>query len=938
MFVQGSTSRTNDYSLLWASFEQSPIGIVHSKLDGRWIRVNQKFCDILGYEHAVLLKKRCADITYHDDIPGQEANLERLKAGDIDAFMCEKRCIRQDGTLVWVALTASLVRGPDGAALHLVGMVEDISARKQSAEVLYRTEEWFRVLIEHASDLVMVVEPEGVIRYASPAHKSVLGYEPAQLIGRNISEFAVEDEWIEQHAYVEETRQQKGIGRRVERRLRHADGSIRIVEAVSNNQIDNPAVRGIIVNARDVTERKRAEEALSTSALHLQSVVQNAPVVLFSLDATGTITYYDGQILSALGIESNSVVGQSLIALNDDAPEIQEHIRRALNGEQLTALEYVADDLVFETRYLPCFNQDGTVSRVTGIATNITERVRTEEHLRQSEAGFKLLFSANPQPMWVFDQRTMRFLEVNDAAVKHYGWSRDEFLELSLYDIRLQQDVSRLVRHKEHTPFGHQYRNEWRHRVKDGRIIDVEISTHELSFHEAPAVLVVISDITEQKRDRAALRHQALHDALTDLPNRVMLQARLEESIPARRDTDRTALLLLDLNHFKDVNDTFGHAAGDRLLKQVATRLTNCLRQNEGDLVARLGGDEFAILLTNADETAARVVAARIAASLDQPFLVHEQELLLGVSIGIALYPDHGDDGETMLRYADIAMYVAKRGDQSIVLYAREHDLHSPDRLVLLNDLRRAIEDDELVVYYQPKVLLATRQVVGVEALVRWPHPTHGHVPPDTFIPLAESIGLIKQLTWQVLEKALRQHCHWRASGLTLDIAVNLSPSSLRDPRFVETIIALLLLYNVQPARLRLELTENAIMSDHVHAAAVLRRLMAHGVHISIDDFGSGYSSLLYLKQLPVDELKIDKLFVQQMSTTESDTTIVATTIDLAHKLGLHVVAEGVEDGATMNLLSGMGCDVVQGYYIAPPLSIEVLDAWLSTRMGQRVS
>jgi len=817
--VPESAPTTDDYNLLWASFEQSPIGIVHSELDGRWIRINRKFCDILGYEREALLQKHHRDVTYPEDLAGEVSRHQCLQAGDIDAFTYEKRCIRQDGTLVWVAMTVSMLRRLDGAPLHLIGMVEDISVRKRIEEARRHDEEWFRALIEHVSDLVMVVEPDGVVRYASPAHKSVLGYETHQIIGRNISEFAIEDEHAAQRAYVDETRRQAGIGGRVERKLRHADGSVRVVEAVSNNQIDNPAVRGIIVNARDITARLRAEA-----------------------------------------------------------------------------------------------------------------------RLRQSETGFRMLFSANPQPMWVVDQQTLRFLEVNDAAVAHYGWTRDEFLAMFLHDLGPLDDTRTLTAQTDLTASGSHYRGEGVHRLKDGRFIDVEINAHVLSFNEKPSILSVIHDVTEQKRDRAALHHQALHDALTGLPNRAMLQTRLEEILYVQRDTDRAALLLLDLDHFKDVNDTFGHPAGDRLLQHVATRLATCLRQNDDDLIVRLGGDEFAVLLSKADEASARVVAARITASLDQPFLVHEQEMHIGVSLGIALYPDHGDDGETILRHADIAMYVAKRSDQSIVLYTREHDLHSPDRVVLMTDLRRAIEHDELVLHYQPKVLPGTGRVVGVEALVRWLHPTHGLVRPDAFIPMAESIGLIKQLTWQVLEKALRQHSCWRAAGLTLDIAVNLSPSSLRDPRFVETVIALLLRYNVQPARLRLELTESAIMSDHVQAVAVLRRLTTHGVHISIDDFGSGYSSLLYLKQLPVDELKIDKTFVQQMSTTEADTTIVAATVDLAHNLGLHVVAEGVEDCATLDLLTTVGCDIVQGYYIAPPLHIDALNAWLSTKRGRHAS
>lgn len=411
------------------------------------------------------------------------------------------------------------------------------------------------------------------------------------------------------------------------------------------------------------------------------------------------------------------------------------------------------------------------------------------------------------------------------------------------------------------------------------------------------------------------------------MPNRILLHDRLKQAIQlGRRESKSAALLLLDLDRFKEINDTLGHDYGDVLLKQVATRLQGVLR--EVDTVARLGGDEFALLLPLTDADGAIKVVMKVLKVLQRPFVIDGITLDVSASIGIALFPEHGDDTDMLLRHADVAMYQAKQSGEGFALYASEYDRHSTDRLTLIGELRRAIEQGGLVVYYQPKVDLKTLCVCGVEALVRWPHPTRGLIPPDEFIPLSEQTGLIKPLTSLVLDQAMRQFSDWRKNNLTIPIAVNLSARNLQDPSLPRQVADLLTTYQLGPSALQLEITENTIMADSVRVMEVLTTLSDMKIELSIDDFGTGYSSLGYLKRLPVTEIKIDRSFVKDMASDESDAIIVQSTIGLAHNLGLRVVAEGVEDEATLKRLIALGCDGAQGYFLSRPLPANKFLEW----------
>ena len=391
------------------------------------------------------------------------------------------------------------------------------------------------------------------------------------------------------------------------------------------------------------------------------------------------------------------------------------------------------------------------------------------------------------------------------------------------------------------------------------------------------------------------------------------------------------ALLLLDLDHFKDVNDVLGHDIGDELLRQVAARFQTAVR--EEDLLARLGGDEFALLVASSRGPGAGLeVARRLVSTLDREFMIEGVPIHVEASAGIARYPIDGVDATALLRCADSAMYAAKEFSTELELFDSARDDHSPRRLKRLGELRQALSRDELVVHFQPKVELETGSVAGVEALVRWQHPVDGLLGPFEFIPLAEQTGLIKGITTYVLQHALEQLRSWHQAGHDLSVAVNISARSLLDENFPDEIAALLAASGTDSGWLELEITEGTIMADPVRATAILQRLHTLGVRLSLDDFGTGYSSLSRLRDLPIDEIKIDRAFVTEIETNDRDVAIMRSTIELGHNLGCSVVAEGLESAGAMARVKSLGCDTAQGFHIARPLTAEALLEWLTSR------
>jgi len=470
-----------------------------------------------------------------------------------------------------------------------------------------------------------------------------------------------------------------------------------------------------------------------------------------------------------------------------------------------------------------------------------------------------------------------------------------------------------------------------------------------LALTGSPEIQFLTENFNDLTSKLATLYHRledlAFTDQLTALPNRSRLQESLDfyTTLCMNKQTP-FALFMMDLDRFKTVNDTLGHQAGDKLLQQVSERLSSVLRKSDHlewvserdktrlhmDFVARLGGDEFAAVLpTVAKSEDAIVVANKILEAMQPAFIIDGFNFSVGISVGIALCPLHGSDAEALMQHADVAMYQAKNNQEGFSVYDSSQDEHSTNLLTLGDDLRKAIKNDQLTLAYQPKIDLHTNQVVGVEVLLRWVHEEHGFISPDEFIPMAEQSGLINEVTHWVLRTALKQKAQWSRDHIDLSVAINLSAKNLLDKSLLTVIKRELEIHQVAPESLYLELTETAVMSDPTHAILSLQQLFDMGIRLSIDDFGTGYSSLSYLKKLPVDEIKIDRSFVMDMEHDANDAVIVQSTIDLAHNMGLSVIAEGVEKEHILAQLRAQGCDLVQGYYISKPLDNNDLIAWL---------
>jgi len=563
------------------------------------------------------------------------------------------------------------------------------------------------------------------------------------------------------------------------------------------------------------------------------------------------------------------------------------------------------------------------------------ERRRAEEELRRSGDRIRAILDNVADGIITVDERLV-VRSYNPAAERLFGYAADEVIGKDLvrliaqpYRSEVKPQLRSYLRAQQglfemgsHETYGLR---------KDGTAFPMEFNVGWLG----PQRLVIgsLRDVSERKAETEALQYQALHDPLTGLPNRTFLRERLEETIRAgEREMKPCAVLLMDLDGFKSVNDSFGHEAGDRLLQQVSQRMRSVLRK--ADTIARYGGDEFAVVPWGAtDVPRAVLIAEKIVQAIGRPFTIDDQPITVNMSIGIAVFPQHADDADTLTRRADVAMYAAKRARSGFSVYSMDQEGgENGGRVPLIGKLRYAIDQFELVLHYQPIVSARDGELLKVEALVRWGHPSHGLLPPDDFIPSAEQSNLIKPLTAWVLNEALGQVHAWSKAGIDVGVAVNLSARNLLDDELPDAVAQLLGTWQVAPEKLTLEITEGSMLATE--AEETLRRLHEIGVQISVDDFGTGYSSLTYLKRLPVNEIKIDKSFVMDMATNRDGAAIVRSTIDLGHNLGLKVVAEGVEDETTAELLREYGCDFVQGFHISRPAAAGLLGPWLRSRVG----
>ncbi|MBZ2208860.1 EAL domain-containing protein [Massilia soli] len=562
-------------------------------------------------------------------------------------------------------------------------------------------------------------------------------------------------------------------------------------------------------------------------------------------------------------------------------------------------------------------------------------------HLEESESRYRTLVELMPDAIWIHTGGRIVFM--NPAAQQLFGASTPEQLlgseAIDLIPEDFRDPMARAI-------FGdlaaaqQQPRCALRVTRVDGSLVDVEFFGCAIRFNDAESVLSVAHDVTERRQHEMAIEHQATHDLLTGLPNRALFLDRLSLAIRrAGRSGEKLAVMFVDLDKFKSINDTLGHSAGDDLLRMVATHLGQCVRGS--DTVARLGGDEFVLLLDNPlGDTTPAMIAERIAQRLGQPVMLGGQEHVVTGSIGISIYPEDGTKAEALLRQADIAMYRAKEGGRnSFQFFTQEMQNRLDARMALEQGLHRALQRDEFVLHFQPQVDLRSGRIVGMEALVRWQSPELGLVPPMQFIPVAEESNLINAIGQWVLNKACATLRGWLDAGVpVVPIAVNVAASQFSDQEMDELVRSTLERHRVAPELLELELTESLSMVDPEASIALMHRLKATGIGMSIDDFGTGYSNLSYLKRFPVDKLKIDQSFTRGLTSNPEDRSIVTAVIRMAHSLGLRAIAEGVETDGQLRLLAAEGCDEIQGYYFSRPVPEQAMLAMLERGMGMDIA
>jgi diguanylate cyclase (GGDEF)-like protein/PAS domain S-box-containing protein len=895
---------------------------------------NSAFVNLIGYAEAELLGMRIYDFIDHD-VDDIDMNVRRsVEAGR--RYIGERRYRRKDGSVMIVDTSASVISY--GGKTALCAVSRDVTERRKLEETLRESEERFRSLVQNASDLITILEADGTVRYDSPAIGRMLGYGPGERVGTSAFDYIhPEDVSRVKHTFGE-TVDEHGVQPPVEFRIRHKDGSWRYIETTRSNVLDEPAVQGVVSNARDVTERKQAERALRESEARFRAMFDRAAIGMALVNAEGRLLESNPALREMLGYSDEELRGMHFADLTHPEDVVED----AASFEELVAGDI--DRFRLEKRYV---RKDGrllwgclTSSSVpgaggdpwfmVGMVEDITERKEAERALRESEERYRAVVERSVEAIYLFDPETKQVLEANATFEELLGYSADELLEMKIYDF-VAHDVDDIdMNVKRHLIEEKRFVGERKYHQKDGRLLEVEVSATLIPYDGQEAVCCVVRDVTGRKALEEELARQAFHDSLTDLPNRALFLDRLGHTLArARRGDGQAAVLFVDLDDFKIVNDSLGHESGDLLLVEVAGRLRSCVRP--GDTVARLFGDEFAVLLespTAGDE--AQMVAARVLERLQTPFEINGREIFASASIGItdcvpvrdADQDLHQERPADVLRRADLAMYTAKRrGKNGYEVFSPSMNTRVFERMELENQLRRAVEREEFVVHYQPIIDLNTGAIRGVEALARWNHPERGLIVAEEFAKVVEETGLIRPVGRRVFEEACRRAKEWREQYPDRQLLMSVNFSASQFVHQADLIPKVLHDTGLDPRALVIEITERAVMDDAEFALGKLQRMKDLGVSFIIDDYGTGYSCLQYLKLMPVDSLKIDGSFIAGLGRDWGDTAIVSGTIDLAHALRLTVIGEGVETAGQLERLRELECDLAQGFYLSEPLA-----------------
>ncbi|HVE70764.1 MAG TPA: PAS domain S-box protein [Thermoanaerobaculia bacterium] len=873
--------------------------------------VNRAAGQLLGYDPDVLHGEHIRRIFPRDETLSTGQLINSL--GVLEHTMAWRTA---DGTTVDVLAASSFLRDGDGAPVAVVYVASDFTERKRAESALRESEHRYRTLFE-MNPLPMWVYDFDTLRFTDVNDAAVrhYGWSRDQFLTLTIRDIRPPEELPAMEEALKTAESRRGPSHF---RHRRKDGALIDVEVTSFEFVSGRR-RSRLVIAQDVTARMRAEDELRQSEERYRELFENANDIVYTHDLEGIVTSMNLAGERTSGYTRDEIIGTHIhhLLVPEDRDRAGDAMERKMRGEA-AATFYEVQFRAKDGRRIPVelssrlIYRDGRAVGVQGVARDVTDR-------KDSEARYRLLFERNLAGVY----RSMsdgRILDCNDACARVFGYEkREELLGANAHDfyfddserdrivqmLREQKQVSNL---------------ELRLRRRDGATVWV---LENVTLRDEDVMEGTIIDITDRKHAQEQVEYQAYHDSLTALPNRLLFRDRIALALAHVKRTGRlSAVMFLDLDQFKLVNDTLGHTVGDRLLQAIGARLVTCVRAE--DTVARMGGDEFTILLGElSDRRAASVVAQKVLEAVRHPVTIDEHELFVTTSIGIAVFPDEGMDAESLLKNADRAMYRAKELGRDNFQFASSA-LAEPaeSRLAMERALHRALERDELVVHYHPMVEIATGRVVGAEALVRWRHPEQGLIQPEDFIPLAEETQLIVPIGAWVMRTACKQMKTWHDAGHPrLRVAVNLSPRQFADRELVSTVEHILADTGFTPQYLDLEITESTAMQNADLTLSILNRLKAMGIRISIDDFGTGYSSLSYLKRFPIDTVKIDQDFVRDL--TADDAAIISAVISMARALNLRVIAEGVETQEQLDFLRREQCGEMQGYLYSQPLTPE---------------
>jgi diguanylate cyclase (GGDEF)-like protein/PAS domain S-box-containing protein len=813
-----------------------------------------------------------------------------------------------------------------GEVVGRVWSFRDVTDRKKADEALQASERRFRALIESSADGIAVMNSDGTIAYAGPSTVRLLGYEPDEIQGTSVFELLEPEDVPIAIQSLSKVSARPGGNDAAAVRFKHKDGSIRWIEGFGTNLLEDPHINGIVINYRDITEERAAETALRDSEEKYRDLVETVNEIIFEQDAHGVVTYISHAVQAITGFAPSEIIGRPGrdFVYPDDHKILEGY--QVIQGESTAGSEFRLITKNGGYRWISSSLQPivraGQRAGLRGVLVDVTARKQAEELLKASEERYRSLVDAAQDAIYTLSPAG-DLTSLNPAFEAITGWSCDEWLGKSFAPIVHPDDLPQAIEVLQKVLAGETAAFELRIRTKSGEYLLAEFTTGPLMEDGKVAGLLGVGrDVTEKRKTQETIRLLAFHDVLTGLPNRALFEDRLRVALAqSGRTLQKLAVMFLDIDRFKLVNDTLGHTGGDRLLRAVAEDLAMVVRV--GDTVARVGGDEFTILLPSiADDSDALAAAERILEVTKRTRQINGQEFAVTASIGLTLSPQDGVDAETLLRNADIAMYRAKEsGRDNFQIYTPAMNAAVIQRLSLETDLSHAVERGELQAYYQPISDVATGEICGAEALLRWQHPRRGRLDPDEFIPLAEETGLIIPIGAFILQEACHQVRAWQDAGHEgMRVSVNLSARQLQHKSIVHSVRDAYRTAGIEPESLQVEITEGAVMTDVELIIEVLYGIRRLGVGIAVDDFGTGYSSLSYLKRFPIDSVKIDRSFVRDLATDPSDAAIVTTIIAMARNLNLRVIAEGVETEEQLEFLRQRGCDEFQGFYTSRPV------------------